>query len=834
MKTFNRHLLCAIFIFFACAQTASESYGQTRAKPTRQGIAFFERHVRPLLIAKCYKCHSRKAKKKSGGLWLDSQAAWLNGGDSGAAIVPGKPTASLLIKAVRYDDTLQMPPDKQLSKRQIALLEAWVKMGAPAPRTAGAVAGVRPADPVAGRKHWAFQPLKRHRLPAIHNTRWPRQPLDRFVLHRLERRKLKPAKDADRRTWLRRVHFDLTGLLPSPTVVKAFLADRSDDAREQLVDRLLSSPRFGERWGRHWLDLARYADSNGLDENFLFRNAWRFRNWVLKEVNRDTPYDKFLHMQIAGDHLSYKSIEQRDQQRIGTGFLVVGPKVLLGVPSKRQDMEVADEIIDTIGRTVLAQTLGCARCHDHKFDPFPTADYYALAGIFTSTQVMERRRLRGGSTYRMERLAGLGGDGPKLDDAYEKYYRELPTLKKRITVAESILKAVRAGKPIGSELLADKKAFDPIAVDNKKPQAARVKAQEQLVTKLKKLVSAPKLPLRAMIAEDIAKPADEAIRISGVYTRKGKVVPRGFLQVLQPSQKSKSTKLTGSGRLELARWLTSDEGAGHLAARVMVNRIWHHLFGRGFVRTVDNFGRRGELPTHPALLDHLASRFIANGWSVKFMIREVVLSRTYAMSSQFNAKAHRLDPENKWLWRANRRRLDPESLRDNILKVAGGLDLQTPESTVDYLADQATAVGRGVRRRTDYKYRAVFLPVIRNDLPELFDVFDFANPHATTGARTKTTLPTQGLFMLNDEQIQAAAGEVAKELIKLPSPQRIDRVFELIVGVPPTKRDKAQLRAFVDVMNKRFPKDKKAVVAKKTWTLLVHALFASSRFQFVE
>ena len=500
-------------------------------------MAYFERHIRPLLIENCYTCHSRD-KKQKGSLVLDSRAGWVKGGDQGPVVVPGDPDASLLIRAVRYTNPdLQMPPDgKSLSKEAVAHLEAWVKMGAPDPRDGSALEktlAALPSDPVAGREHWAYRPLGTYPPPAVKSSKWLRSPIDSFILAKLEAAKLKPADDADRATLLRRVYFQLIGLPPTPAQAIAFLNDKQADAYQRVVDQLMDSPQFGERWGRHWMDLARYADSNGLDENFLFREAWRYRNWVIDAVNADMPFDRFLTEQLAGDLLPFESIAQRDRQRIAAGFLVVGPKILLSNNEAQKKMDVADELIDTIGRAVLGQTLGCARCHDHKFDPIPTSDYYSLAGIFTSTQVVQTRHMLG-QQRQMERLVGLGADGDELNAAYEKYWKKDPKAKEREKQAKLALELLTAGDEEKLTDLAKRSATDvaPLAADASQPKAQRLLAQEELLAKILAQVAASKIPPRAMIPADAEKPADEAIRLAGQFDRLGKKVPRGFLRVI--------------------------------------------------------------------------------------------------------------------------------------------------------------------------------------------------------------------------------------------------------------------------------------------------------------
>jgi hypothetical protein len=699
-----------------------------------------------------------------------------------------------------------------------------------------------PADPVAGRDHWAFRPLRDAAVPAVASPEWPWSPVDVFVLARLEKANLSPAPEADRRTLIRRVSFQLIGLPPTPAEVAAFLADERTDAFARLVERLLSSPQFGERWGRHWLDLARYADSNGLDENFLFREAWRYRNWVIEAVNAGMPFDRFVLEQIAGDLLPYESIEQRDRQRIAAGFLVVGPKVLLGNDPKRQRMEVADEQLDTIGRAILGQTLGCARCHDHKFDPIPAADYYAMAGILTSTQVMKQRYMLGEQRV-MERLAGLGAEGAQADEAYEAYWRSRPRLKERVEHARAALERLEQGDAAGLEALARERsdAVDAIAADPAQPMETRLAAQKALVERLATaLATPPAIPPRAMVPRDVDEPADETIRIAGQFDRPGERVERGFLRVL--GEPAPAIPAGQSGRLELGRWLTDAEaGAGRLAARVLANRVWQHLIGRGIVGTPDNFGRTGEAPDDPELLDYLARELIDSGWSLRRLVRTIVTSRTFAMSSRHDATAHARDPENRLLWRAHRRRLDPESLRDAMLRAAGELDLEPMGSSVWYLGDQATAVGPNkVRRRTDFPCRSVYLPVIRNDLPELFEVFDFADPHRTTGMRPRTSVPTQSLYLLNAESVMAAADALARRVLARGETDggteeaRIDRLFELTLGARPDAEERADVLRFIDNLEARSDGEGGTDGRFRAWSMACHALLASSRFQLLE
>ncbi|MEO8268267.1 MAG: PSD1 and planctomycete cytochrome C domain-containing protein [Aureliella sp.] len=836
-----------------------------------QAVAYFETHIRPLFAQRCYQCHSERAGEPEGDLLLDRRSGWLEGGVRGPSIIPGDVEASLLVQAIRFSQAdLEMPPSEPLSQDEIHRIEQWVRMGAPGPRDGQAVTNVDPSDPIAGKQHWAFQPLTRPAAPQLNNKAWPNGAIDRFVLARLEQTGLQPAPDATLGQFRRRLAFQLTGLpardgdyasgSPSEDLPAADV-EGWQQTKSEWVDRMIGSPEFGRRWGRHWLDLARYADSNGLDENFLFREAWRYRNWVIDATNADLPYDRFLTEQIAGDLLPYASQVQRDSQRIAAGFLVIGPKVLLGVKDELQRMDIADEQIETVGRTVLGQTLGCARCHDHKFDPVPTADYYALAGIFTSTKVMEKRYMLG-EQRSMEQLIGLGAEDNAADDAYEAFWREAPALRKRKSQAETALAALQDAKldELAAVWQEHPDAVAERAKDESQTLEQRLAAQQQHVEQLAQvLAQAPVIPPRGMIPTEADEPADEAIRLAGQFDALGDTVPRGFLTVL--SDQPCTIQDDHSGRLALAHWLTDTHGgAGQLAARVMANRIWQHLIGRGLVRTVDNFGRTGEAPSHPELLDYLACELVDSGWSIKHLVRQIALSRTFAMSSGFDADNYAIDPDNEHLWRGNRRRLEPEAIHDAILVAAGQLDDAQYGSTVDYLGDQATAVGSNpVRRRTDFPCRCVYLPVIRNDLPEIFDAFDFTNPHTTTGARPQTIVPSQGLFMLNDEWVMDAAEKTARSIIA-ESPTnnvlaQVERLFVRLNVEPPRELERDAVLAFVQHVNATSQQVAEAgrsddgatddgaaddgatddgATELRALALACQAVFASSGFQFIE
>ena len=835
----SRTAFCLLLLLTACRPAAQAD--------EQQLLLHFENRIRPVLAASCWSCHSHRRGRAEGGLALDQPETLHSGGDRGQLISTEQPLQSLLLTAIRGDDPdLQMPPKGKLDEQQIRDFEFWIQNGAPVPDSFSNAIPQDPSDPATGREHWAFQPLSQPDENALPDSpdAWSRGPIDRLIWQELQRAGLKPVHDAPPDVLIRRLSVVLLGLPPTVEQLQQYRDQPDVTTLEKLVDQMLASPAFGQRWGRHWMDLARYADSNGLDENFLFREAWRYRNWIIDAINADLPFDQFVTQQLAGDLLPWDTIEQRDRQRIATGFLVIGPKVLLGVGVDKQKMDVADEQISTIGRVFLAQTVGCARCHDHKFDPIPTADYYALAGILSSSQVMEQRYMLGQQRV-MEQLVGLGQDGHDLDEAYEAYWRNRGNLTGRRDAAKKTLEILQTGDAaaIAARLQEQSESFAEAARDPQQESAARQSAQQTLVDELTRQIDQPPaIPPRAMVVTDREQPADEAIRIAGVHTDHGDRVQRGFLQVLQDSPQQ--LPADQSGRLQLAQWLTAPGSrAAMLTARVQANRIWHHLLGRGLVRTVDNFGRTGEQPSHPELLDYLANRLLQNNWSLKSTIREIVLSRTFALSSGDHPLASEQDPDNRLLWRAHRRRIDPESLRDAILSSAGALEYESVDSTVAYLGDQATAVGANEnRRRTDFLCRTVYLPVIRNDLPEILDVFNFADPHLTTGARPQTTVPAQALYMMNSPMVMEMAEKTAARVIEQsPDASAADQLQTLYRILHSTEIEAAELQLLIEYLTPAAAAEQETVSAAEALqrrtqllTQICHALFCSSHFQYLD
>jgi hypothetical protein len=800
-------------------------------KPDAAGIQFFEQKIRPVLVEQCYKCHSSGPKKPRGGLRLDSRAGLFTGGDSGPAVVPGKPGASLLIQALRHED-LEMPPSRRLPAAVIADFERWVTMGAPDPRTGRPVKTRTGIDIEAGRKFWAFQPLRRPAVPTVKDADWPQCDIDRFILAGLETKALAPARDADPVALIRQVSIDLVGLPPTPEEIDAFVADRSPDRFARLVDRLLASPHFGERWGRHWLDVARYADSNGKDENLTFHDAWRYRDYVIAAFNQDRSFDQFLREQLAGDLLPAATQEQRDRQLVATGFLVVGPKMLFDRDELKRKMDVVDEQIDTVSRAFLGLTVACARCHDHKFDPIPTTDYYALAGILASTHTLDGIK-EDNSLVAGWMMRPLGPGGERLRAV------QLVHQKKRENVGATLRKA-------RADLLAEEGHPNATGAAGRiAALCARVKALESEDRRF--LATAPPAPPLAMAVRDEEQPAEIPVNIRGNPHSPGPIVPRGFLQV---ASTGKAVKIPAkrSGRLELATWLTAQDQP--LTARVFVNRVWMHLFGEGLVRSVDNFGVQGERPTHPELLDYLAVRFVKGGWSIKRLVRSLVLSRTYQMSLVRNAGAERIDPENRLLWRANRRRVEAEVLRDAMLLVAGRLDRRMGGSEVAGLGEFAINNGsKGGLSTRRIMRRAVYVPVLRAYLAPLFEVFDFPDPDVCNGKRNVTTVPTQALYMMNSPWVMTQARQAARRLLAeaRDEPARLTQLYRRALGRPPAAAETEAVLRFLAEQRQRpaeeagANKDERhmegganARVELNAWTAVCQVIFGCTEFRYVD
>ena len=910
---------------------------------TQSSTDFFEKKIRPVLAENCQGCHN--AKLKTAGLDLSSAAGFAQGGQSGPAAVAGKPAESRLIRAVGYGETLKMPPTGKLTAEQVADLTAWVQTGAVWPGAEGAAApAVRPPSrqfTAAEKTFWAFQPVKDSPLPAVKNQDWIQSPIDRFVLARLEEKGLAPAPPADKISLLRRVTFDLTGLPPTESEVRAFLADRSPDAYRNVVERLLASPRYGERWGRHWLDVARYADSTGNDEDHRYPYAWRYRDYVIDAFNNDVPYDRFIREQVAGDLLpSPDGKPLNTRGLVATGLLALGPKALAQKDKPKMLYDIYDEQVDVVSKAFLGLTVSCARCHDHKFDPILTRDYYSMGAIFANTRdfanvgdgvskmlyrpLVPRAQYEQYQAYQRQvsqaalavedlidqendaYLHGLtphlaeymlaarrvySGGGAPADIAREtnlkedvlrkwvEYLKPSPESKPHLnawrdapadkaaeaaevyqkgfeTRAAAWAKTLGAYRARARKMLMDrnmppppKPEFDaatdpfffdvnfgagPFAIPAKDADRFyRPEAREQLkklraaLDELKR--DAPPEPAMACAVEE-GDPVKQKVFVRGDYNNPGEEAPQAFPKILMINARQPEIA-SGSGRDRLAEWLASPSNP--LPARVMVNRVWQWHFGEGIVRTPDNFGKMGERPTHPELLDYLASRFVESGWSVKALQRTILLSSAYRMSSEAPEASVEADPENKLLTRFNRRRLDVEEIHDGMLAIEGSLDL-TMGGTLQHgfgtdkenSADRLSLNPEALRRRT------VYLPLRRANLPTLLNLFDFGDATTVTGKRSLTNVAPQALFMMNSDFVAERALSVAQSIRKNGATpgQAIERAYWRILDRPPAPAESDRGLTYIDSFRKKFS----SASEMDAWQSFCRILLASDDFIYVD
>jgi cytochrome c553 len=804
------------------------AWGQTGARDQAARVAFFEKKIRPILANHCYNCHSANTNAKS-GLRVDDRNGMIHGGNRGPAIVPGDSEKSLLIQAVRHTHAkVKMPPEKHLADSEVADLAQWIKDGAawPAIELPASLGRYKEKYAKLRKEHWAFQPLAPAQVPGVQDTGWPRTDLDRFILASLERKGLKPVHDADRLALLRRVTFDVTGLPPTPAAVDAFLMDTSPDAFARVVDRLLASPAFGERWGRHWLDIARYGESTGPSRNIPYPHAWRYRDYVIDSFNGDKPYDQFIREQIAGDLLLASSDRQREDQLVATGFLALGGHDVNQRFKVRFIMDNVDEQIDTVSRAVLALTASCARCHDHKFDPIPTTDYYALAGIFCSTDLCAgiRSKMGGGGLdyYDTAMLLPLGPAAASDPDLPTK----IAKATKALTQARKEFQAL-VDTPQG-------KAKGPDGRPNQ--MVARLK-KDKLEQELSALTDpAVRGPVALGVREGKAI-GDTEIRVRGEAEKLGPTVPRGFLSVIDVPDVPK-IEPGRSGRLELAYWLTSPQNP--LTARVIANRVWQHLFGQGLVPSVDNFGATGDAPSHSELLDFLARRFVAEGWSIKKLVRSIVLSRAYRLSADAPPSHVAVDPANRLVWRHSPRRLDAEEIRDAMLLVAGTLNLTRPhgspamELKVIEMPNNSPLAKKIDEAGIKSVHRSVYLPLVRGQTPLALAVFDFAEQGMPTGSRDSTTVPTQALYLLNDSFVRQQATMLASRLLAETSqhePRQIDAVYRMTLGRSPTSAELARAQKYI----RDYAADVHADARPRTAALasFCQALLASAEFRYL-
>jgi hypothetical protein len=762
--------------------------------PTNAGVEpdanFFERKVRPLLAERCQRCHSSRTGKQKGGLLLDSRDSVLRGGDSGTVVVAGRPDQSLLIRAVRYErEQLQMPPGGKLTAAEIAVLEEWVLRGVPFPGGSSVAEGKKQTGPAAGRGFWSFRPPLRATAPAVRDAAWVRRPIDAFVLAGLESHGLAPSAPASRRKLIRRVSFDLTGLPPSPEDVERFVNDPAADAYERLVEGLLASPTYGERWARFWLDLARYCDvAEQWTENG--GQPWLYRDWVVRAFNDDLPYARFVRLQLSADQLP----DARPEDRAALGFLGLSPsywKELKLAPGVIETVvaEEWEERINAVCGTFLGLTVACARCHDHKFDPVTQRDYYALAGVLAST-----------------RPAALSLLSEPALVALKEDRERLKTLESRVAKLE-------ATKPAPPDVLKQIGALKADADSLKRALAQREGPLAPAVTDAALFVL-PDGPNRTRLDYRPGVARDVALQIRGNALNPGPVVPRRFLAVLSPDPPRPFAG--GSGRADLGRAIVT-EGAP-LAARVIVNRVWAQHFGAGLVETLSDFGAQGSRPSHPELLDDLAARFIGAGWSLKWLHREIVLSATYCQASDYDRKKIAVDPGNLRLWRTNRRRLEIEAWRDAMLAVAGTLDSQRGGPSLD-LADPKNL------RRTLYG------TVKRRELSDLLRLNDFPDPTTHSPGRLPTITPLQQLFTLNGPLIRQQSVALARRLLAGPPcgvEDRVRRAYLLVYGRPATADEVRDAADFLAPAGPTYP------VTEAAWQQYAQVLLGSNEFLFVD
>jgi hypothetical protein len=880
-------MLCVTSLI--CSPTLAD---EPAASPEQ--LDFFERKIRPVLIEHCYECHAADSKIIQGGLRVDHRAGLIQGGDSGAAIDLKDPKESSLIKALRYED-VEMPPKGKLSDSIIADFERWIAMGAPDPRVADELPTARAIDLAEGRQFWAFQPIANPEAPAVNDRSWPLDAIDHFILAKQEGAGIKPVADADRYTWLRRVSLDLTGLPPTPAEIDAFIRDNSPHACATVVDRLLESRAFGERWARHWLDLTGYADMIGTSNNVFAEYAWRYRDYLIDAFNKDKPFDRFVREQIAGDLIATSSALEKAECITATGFLMLGDVEIVEPDKAKMEADHIDTQVTKIGATFLGMTMGCVRCHDHKFDPIGLEDYYGIAGMLRSSpstrkipfgvwstlnstelpetpeQIETRKKLE---TEHAEKIANLKADQAKLTEEKKSIVAQLAKLEKANKQALA-LKATQSTDdtedPVkdSEEAVEDKPTKEKPVVENGKTiksddkEASEPEGQESLLTSLtkqrdelteslKKLGTeiqhaeffSSKVP-KAFAMHDGDAPADMPVYIRGNAYAPGRIVPRGALRVAswQPFPEIPAGQ---SGRLQLADWLVDEKNP--LTARVTVNRIWQKLFGEGLVRSVDYFGVRGETPSHPELLDNLATRFMKNGWSQKQLIRAIVLSRVYRLSSINDSVSIKVDPDNRLLWRMHRQRLDAEAIRDSTLAISGELKESRggPALVLENVENTGALVAKGVNppnyahkkpRPSQEFERTIYLPVMRTGFTgedRIRSYFDFVNPALIAGQRNQTVVPTQSLFLMNNAAYRKRAKSTIDRLFAESKTQdeRLEQLWLRVLSRPISPSERQDATAFLGETQSLNTPDNKKISEPVAWQELCHSLLSSNHFVF--
>lgn len=900
------------FVVALAASTLANPLQVSCAEITPEQVTFFESKIRPVLITECYGCHSNQSGNVRGGLRLDTQALTHIGGSSGPAIVPGDLDESLLFNAINHEDW-EMPPRRKLSAKIIEDFRQWIEMGAPDPRV-NEISEIKSSisdEDIEDAKQtfWAYQAPVEHDLPTIESDSWPANDIDYFVKAKLEAAAIVPAEDADTSSVLRRLCFDIVGLPPTPKQIEYFASvwNRDPDAAVRfVVDRLLEKEQFGERWGRHWLDVARYAESTGREVNVTYPHAWRYRDYVIDSFNNDKPFDEFVQEQLAGDLLPAQSDPEWAEHLIATSFLAMGAKNVNEQNRIQFAMDQLDEQIDATTRVFMGMSVACARCHDHKFDAIPQADYYALAGVFGNiTTYFGNPPSEYGPFYVAQRKQNSSLMILPVDDPnpFDKRYTasELAALKNEITTTMKEAAASRGRSRQGSGNM------------NATSIQQRLRTQNQLSDLSDKLAIVdengnPRSYCMGVQEKD--PPQNARVLVRGEIDQAAQEVQRGFPQVLCSTQVDIDSR--DSGRLEMARWIGSDQNT--LTARVMVNRIWQQLIGKGLVTSTDNFGVTGARPSHPELLDHLAVKFVESGWSVKTIVRYIATSRVYRMGTTFQKAAHEADSENSLVWRANPRRLEAEQIRDAMLWASGELDLQRPrgsevakagftrirngvlgdprEGLKEAIAKASREMsgnqrdsgvaGRGFFNRrpqtgrrdggmagggmyggrnqmsgliaaasekmmnrldmNDAKFRSVYLPIVRDEIPRSLEVFDFADANTTIGKRESSSTPNQALFMMNNpfviQQAIAFADRLEDHSTRLNN--QIEHAFFLTYGRKPTSGERSASSQFLRSYNASGSDVRRRGMTGSSegdlepLEAFCQSLFASSEFRFID
>lgn len=813
----QQRFFCAVFICFSLIGISVSD----AITPSPEGMEFFEQHVRPVLAERCYQCHSARAEKLNGGLMLDSRDGVLKGGKDGPVVVPGEPSESKLIEAISYANrNLQMPPKAQLSKDEVHALTEWVKMGLPDPRTGAAPAQPPAYDYAKEKQFWSFQAVTKSPVPKVKFSEGLLSPIDSFLQADLESHGLKPARPADRRSLIRRATYDLTGLPPTPEEIDAYVSDHSPNAFEKVVDRLLASPHYGEQWGRHWLDIVRYADTAGDNSDFPVPQAYLYRNYVIDAFNKDKPYDQLLREQLAGDLIPHKDDAERREHVVATGYLPIARR--FGSGGSEFNNTVAD-VIDNVGKGMLGLSIGCARCHDHKFDPIPTSDFYALYGIFDST----RFAFPGTEVLRHPKdLIALGSDEDE---------QKLRTYDARMSQLD---KELRADKQEKLNVSAKLKTGKNLSEADKAELEAKLKELEATIksdTAEQKEMDAKGPPTedRAYAVSE-GTPHDAPIQHKGLLTDLGPEAPRGFLTILGGQKLPKIE--TGSGRLELAQWITDPHNP--LTARVMVNRIWEYHFGKGLVATPNDFGHRGLPPTDPALLDYLATRLVDGGWSIKAMHKLIMLSRAYQMADVEDPANSAIDPMNAYQWRFDPRRLSAEEIRDSILVDAGDLDATVDPGPHPFPPMPQWHYTQHNAFVADYptNHRSVYLMQQRIRKQPFLATFDGADTNDTSPNRPLSTTSLQALFMMNDPFMQEQALRLSARLnaARPDLPGQITLAYQLLFARDPDAAEIATGQQYLAEIQSRMKEAGVADPSKEAQASYVRVLLSSNEFIWLD